>query len=668
MSSVDERCINTIRFLAVDAVEKARSGHPGMPLGAAPMAYVLWDRFLRHNPANPNWFDRDRFVLSAGHGSALIYALLHLFGYDLPMKELREFRQWQSKTAGHPEHGLTPGIEVTTGPLGQGFAMGVGMAIAEAFLTGVFNPPPGEDAVPMIDHYTYAIVSDGDLMEGVASEAASLAGHLKLGKLIYLYDDNHISIDGRTELAFTEDVALRFDAYGWHVQSVGDGNDIDAIETAIQRAQDEKEKPSLICVRTHIGYGSPKQDSASAHGEPLGTEATMATKDKLNWPNDKAFYVPEDVRDHFGQALARGQEAEDAWEERFAMYRERHPEKAGHLEKAIRGRLPEDWDAEIPVFDTGGGEIATRKASGMVLNAVAKRLPTLIGGSADLSGSNQTFLKDLPQFSAKDRTGRNLHFGVREHAMGAILNGMARHGGVVPYGGTFLVFSDYMRPAIRIAALMQAPSIFVFTHDSVGLGEDGPTHQPIEHLASLRAVPGLTLIRPADANETAAAWRVAIQHPGPVALALTRQGLPVLDPERHPIALGVAKGAYILSEAPTGVPDVVLLASGSEVSLVVMAQQELGQKGVGARVVSMPCWELFDQQTDSYRQDVLPPNLPKLVVEAGSPQGWREYIGDKGGIVGIDRFGASAPGKMVLKKLGFHVDRIVAEALTLVGQ
>ncbi len=664
----DQLCINAIRFLAVDAVEKARSGHPGMPLGAAPMAYVLWDRFLRHNPANPNWFNRDRFVLSAGHGSALLYALLHLYGYGLPIEEIRNFRQWESQTPGHPEYGLTSGVEATTGPLGQGFAMGVGMAMAEAHLSGVFNRPPKDGALPVVDHLTYAIVSDGDLMEGISSEAASLAGHLKLGKLIYLYDDNRITIDGSTSLAFTENVDRRFEAYGWHVQSIEDGNDLDAIDSAIRRAQSEADRPSLIRVRTHIGYGSPKQDSEKAHGEALGPEAVLATKEKLGWPREPAFLVPDEARAHFERAVARGRTLEDEWENRFATYRERYPDTAEKLEKAIRGKLPDGWHDDLPVFEPGKDSVATRKASGVVLNSIAKRIPTLIGGSADLSGSNQTVLDGSPVFSATERRGRNVHFGVREHAMGGIINGMARHGGVIPYGGTFLIFSDYMRPAIRIASIMQVNSIFVFTHDSVGLGEDGPTHQPIEHLISLRAMPGLTVIRPADANETAAAWRVALEHRGPVALVLTRQGLPVLDPRAHSIAQGVPRGAYVVSEAPSKEAAVILIASGSEVSVALEAQQALARNDVESRVVSMPSWELFDRQPETYRREVLPAGVPKLAIEAGSPRGWRDYVGDGGGVIGINRFGASAPGQVALENLGIHVDRVVEAALTLLGR
>lgn len=663
MKSIDQVCINTIRFLAVDAVEKAKSGHPGLPLGAAAMAYVLWDRFLKHNPRNPKWFDRDRFILSAGHGSMLLYSLLHLYGYDLSLDELRNFRQWGSKTPGHPEYGHTPGVEVTTGPLGQGLSMGVGMAIAEAFLAATYEPM---DAPPVIDHYTYAIVSDGDLMEGVSSEAASLAGHLKLGKLIYLYDDNHISIDGNTELTFSESVLARFAAYGWHVESVADGNDLDAVESAIRGAQEETTRPSLISVHTHIGYGSPKQDSERAHGEPLGADAALATRRALDWPEEPTFYVPDEARQHFAAAAPRGVALEKRWEARFDAYAKANAEKAEELRNAIEGRLPKAWEGTVPVFTAADGPMATRKASGQVLNALAPHLPTLLGGSADLSGSNNTFLKGYEPFSAEHRDGRNFHFGVREHAMGAIVNGMSLHGGVIAYGGTFLIFSDYMRASVRLAALQNADSIFVFTHDSIGLGEDGPTHQPVEHLISLRAIPGLTVIRPADANETAAAWKVAIgRKKGPVALALTRQALPVLEGSA---ADGVAKGAYIVKEALSGKPDLIIVASGSEVSLALAAQASLGESGVSARVVSMPSWELFDEQPESYRREILPLDVPKMSVEAGSPRGWREYVGDKGVIIGLNRFGASAPGKVAMEELGFNVERVVQEAVKLAGK
>jgi transketolase len=543
--------------------------------------------------------------------------------------------------------------------------MGVGMAIAEAYLAGVFAPV-SDNTGPVIDHFTYAIVSDGDLMEGISSEAASLAGHLGLGKLVYLYDDNHITIDGGTELTFSEDVTRRFESYNWQVLTVRDGNDLDAIEAAIRTAREEAERPSLIRIRTHIGYGSPKQDSEKSHGEALGPDAMRATRATLGWPQDKTFYVPAEAREHFGSALEKGRRLEDEWERRLAAYHERAADRAEQLEKAIRGRLPDDWARGVPMFDPGEGEMATRKASGVVLNALAKHLPTLIGGSADLSGSNRTFIKDGAVFSAGERTGRNFHFGVREHAMGAILNGMARHGGILPYGGTFLVFSDYMRPSIRLASIMQAHSIYVFTHDSVGVGEDGPTHQPIEQMMSLRAIPGLTVIRPADANETAVAWQIAVEQTGPVALVLTRQGLPVLDPQRYPIASGAPKGAYVLSDAPS--PAAILIASGSEVTIALEAQKVLSGQGVEVRVVSMPSWELFDRQSPSYRKEVLPSGLPKLAIEAGVSRGWRDVVGEGGAIIGIDRFGVSAPGNIVMEGLGIHVDRVVETALSLLDK
>ncbi|MCZ6766489.1 MAG: transketolase [bacterium] len=665
MKSIDKLCINAIRFLSVDQVEAAKSGHPGLPLGAAPMAFVLWDRFLRHNPANPTWFDRDRFILSAGHGSALIYSLLHLYGYDLPLDELRNFRQWGSKTPGHPEYGHTPGVECTTGPLGQGFTNGVGMAIAEAHLAATFNDP-GE--APVVDHYTYGICSDGDLMEGIASEAASLAGHLKLGKLIYLYDDNHISIDGDTKLAFTEDVPKRFESYGWHVQGIDDGNDLQAIEAAIKKAQSASDRPSLIRVRTHIGYGSPKQDTAAAHGAALGPEGVLETKKKLGWPAEPTFHIPEEVAAYCSRAADAGGAFEATWKDDVAAYRERSPEKAKRFEDAVAGRLPDGWEKGLPVFAAGEKPMATRAASGKVINSLIKYVPTLIGGSADLTESNLTHQHDKDVFNAETRSGTNFHFGVREHAMGAAVNGMALHGGVRPYGATFLIFSDYMRASIRLSALMNIPSIFVFTHDSVGLGEDGPTHQPIEHLMSLRLIPNLTVIRPADPNETVAAWRWAIQHDGPVALALTRQGLPTLDVGRYPIAKGLPRGAYTLAEAPSGRPDVVLIATGSEVSTIMEAQEALEKKGVQARVVSMPSWELFDAQPDSYRREVLPGGIPRLAIEAGSSRGWRDYVGEKGDIIGIDRFGASAPGGTVLKNLGIRADHVVDRTMTLLGR
>ena len=662
MNKLDQLCVDTLRFLAVDAVEQAKSGHPGMPLGAAPMAYVVWDRFLRHNPQNPAWLNRDRFILSAGHGSALLYALLHMTGYDLSLEELKRFRQWGSKTPGHPEYRHTPGVEATTGPLGQGFATGVGMAIAERFLAGTFNRPD----FPVIDHYTYVIVSDGDLMEGVSSEAASLAGTLGLDKLIYLYDDNDISIEGNTDCAFTEDVGSRFTAYGWQVISVTDGNDIQRIEGAVKTAMAEKDKPSLIIIKTHIGYGSPKQDTGAAHGEPLGMEAVKETKKKLNWPLEPPFYIPEQSLTHFRQAQERGAKLERDWRDLFDKYRKTYPDLSVKFEQAVHGKLPQGWNSEIPLFKPEDGAIATRNASGKIMNVIAKALPNFMGGSADLSPSTMTTLNGLGDFNFETPAGRNIHFGVREHAMGAIVNGMSLHGGIIPYGSTFLIFSDYMRPAIRMAALMQTHSIFVFTHDSIGLGEDGPTHQPIEQLSSLRMIPGLTVIRPADANETAAAWKLAIELHGPVALVLTRQKLPVLDPQKYPIAEGVAKGGYVLIDAEAGQPDIILIATGSEVHLILAARDQLITHGIKTRVVSMPSWELFDKQSSEWKEKILLPHMPKLAVEAGSPKGWREYVGDTGDVIGLNRFGASAPGTTVMEKLGLNVDNVVKRAIALV--
>ena len=661
---LDQLCIDTIRMLAVDMVEAARSGHPGMPLGAATMAYVLWTKFLRHNPANPQWPDRDRFILSAGHGSALLYALLHLTGYDLPLAALKNFRQWESQTPGHPEYGLTPGVEATTGPLGQGFAMGAGMALAEVFLAESFNKPD----LDLVDHYTYAIVSDGDLMEGVASEAASLAGTMSLSKLIYLYDDNGISIEGSTDLAFTEDVRRRFEAYGWQVIKVSDGNDMASIETAIMNAQADRDRPSLIMVQTHIGYGSPKQDNASVHGEPLGPEATRETKEKIDWPLEPAFHIPEEALAHFRQALDRGRAWESEWHNLMSRYREAFPEEADGFEGQMRGDLPLDWDADVPVFNSGDGPVATRAASGKILNALAPRLDGLIGGSADLAPSNKTLLSGFGDLGSGQSGARNIRFGVREHAMAAMVNGLALHGGVIPYGGTFLVFSDYMRPALRLAALMGAPSIFVFTHDSIGVGEDGPTHQPIEHLFALRAIPHLTVIRPADANETAAAWRFAVESRGPAALILTRQKLPVLDLERYPIAEGVSQGAYILEDTE-GRPDIILMATGSEVHLALEARRLLAEEGIEARVVSMPSWEIFASHSKEYRDKVMPPEVKaRLAIEAGSTLGWDRYTGPAGEIIGLDRFGASAPGPETMENLGFNADNVVKKALEVLAR
>lgn len=661
MNHIDELCINTLRFLSADAVQEANSGHPGLPLGAAPMAYTLFDRILRFDPADPGWINRDRFILSAGHGSALLYALIHCYGYDLPLEQVKNFRQWESLTPGHPEYGLTPGVEATTGPLGQGFAMGVGMAMAERFLAAQFNTPEQ----PVIDHYTYAIVSDGDLMEGISAEAASLAGHQKLGKLIYLYDDNSISIEGSTDLAFTEDVCARFEAYGWHVQTVDDGNDVDAIEAAVTAAQAETGKPSLIAIKTHIGYGSPRQDSAKAHGEPLGDDDLAATKEKLGWPVEPRFHVPEDAAAHMLEAGRRGGQLHGQWKQTLDGYRAANPEQGATFDLCVGGRLPAGWDKALPVFEAGGGD-ATRNSSGKVLNALAGVLPTLIGGSADLAPSNKTMLDGFDAADADHPGGRNFHFGVREHAMGAAVNGMALHGGVIPYGGTFLVFADYVRPSLRLAALMRTHAIFVFTHDSIGVGEDGPTHQPIEHVMSLRAIPELLVFRPADPNETAAAWRVAIERKGPACLMLTRQKLPTLDPAAHDIQAGVARGAYVLREAAS--PDVVLLATGSEVSLALKAAEELAAQGIEASVVSMPSWELFEEQDNEYRESVLACGVPRVSIEAGTTLGWHRYVGLEGDAIGLDRFGASAPGDEVMEKLGLNVENVVCRVKKLLGR
>ena len=661
---IDQQCINTIRTLAMDSVQKANSGHPGMPMGMADAAHVLWHRFLRHSPTNPAWPNRDRFVLSAGHGSMLLYSLLHLTGYDLPLEELKNFRQWGSRTPGHPEYGLTTGVETTTGPLGQGFANGVGMAIAERFLAATFNRP----GFPIFDHFTYAIVSDGDLMEGVSHEAASLAGHLGLGKLIYLYDDNEISIEGSTDITFTEDVPARFRAYGWHVQEV-DGYDLDQIDAAIHAARAEATHPSLIVCHTHIAYGSPnKQDSAGAHGAPLGEAEVRLTKEALGWSPEAHFYIPEEVLAVLRQAVEQGRAAETQWRESFERYQAECPKQAELLETLWAGKLPEGWEAALPTFAPDDGPLATRKASGAVLNALAAVLPTLIGGSADLAPSNNTLLNDYDDFQDASPDGRNLHFGVREHAMGSILNGMALHGGVLVYGGTFLVFSDYMRPPVRLAALMHLPIVYVWTHDSVWIGEDGPTHQPVEHLAALRAIPNLIVIRPADANEAAAAWHVALERrDGPTALALTRQKLPVFAAHRDP-GETVARGGYILVNS-SGVPDIILIASGSEVHLALEGRDLLAEKGVAARVVSMPSWELFEMQPASYRETVLPQGVTaRLAIEAGVAQGWRKYVGLAGDVIGLDHFGASAPHKALTEQFGFTAQAVVERGMQLLGR
>ncbi len=667
MSNLDELCVNTIRMLAADGVQAANSGHPGMPMGAAPMAYVLWTRIMKHNPANPAWPDRDRFVLSAGHGSMLLYSLLHLTGYDLSLEDLKAFRQWGSRTPGHPEYGHAPGVETTTGPLGQGFANGVGMAVAERRLAAGFNRS-GHDVV---DHFTYVIVSDGDLMEGIPHEAAALAGHLGRGKLICLYDDNHISIEGSTDIAYTEDPIARFAAYGWHVSRVTDGNDLDAIERAVKTAQMETGRPSLIAVRTHIGYGSPnKQDTPSAHGEPLGPEELVRTKENLGWPSEPVFFVPEEALAHFRKAVEKGEAIEKTWREDMASYEKAYPEPASLWHRCMDGALPEGWDRHIPVFPADAKGMATRVASGKVLNSIAKEVPGLFGGSADLAPSNKTLIDGETDFQSGAYGGRNIRFGVREHAMASLMNGMALHGGLLPYGGTFLIFSDYMRPAIRLAALMGLHVIYVFTHDSIGLGEDGPTHQPVEHLAALRAIPNLTVIRPCDANETAAAWRVAVENAGgPVALALSRQGMPTLDREEMASADGLFQGAYILKEAEGGEPELILTGTGSEIAIVLDAAQRLGEKGVRVRVVSMPSWELFERQPESYRSLVFPPGVvARVAVEAGIPQGWDRYVGDRGAIVGLDHFGASAPATVLYEKFGITADRVVEKAMGLLGE
>lgn len=674
------RCINTIRILSADAVQNANSGHPGLPMGAAAMAYTLWTRFLRHNPRNPQWFDRDRFILSAGHGSMLLYSLLFLTGYDLSLDEIKRFRKWGSKTPGHPERRETPGVEVTTGPLGQGFANGVGFAVAEAWLAARYNRPGHK----IIDHYTYAICSDGDLMEGVSQEAASLAGHLQLGKLIYLYDQNHISLAGATNIDFTEDVARRFEADGWHTRAVPDGNDTEDVAKAIEEAQAEQQRPSLILVRTHIGYGSPhKQDNFSSHGSPLGEEELQATKAALGWPTMDKFYLPQDAVDYFRQSISEGARVEDEWKKKFDAYRKDFPKEAAEFEMLVRGALPDNWAADLPKWKPEDKPIATRSAGGAALNALSKHIPNIIGGSADLNPSTDTALKNGGDFQNSEAygpgtlgavggvwsyAGRNIAFGVREHAMGSAVNGMAAHGGVLPFSATFFTFSDYMKPAIRLGALSRLKAIYVFTHDSIGLGEDGPTHQPVEQLAALRAVPDLTVIRPADANETAEAWAVAVQRDGPTVLVLTRQAVPHLD-RSNAKDPGVARGAYILAEADGGAPDAILIGTGSEVQLCVEARKILTKYAVKARVVSMPSWELFAAQEEAYRERVLPKRIKaRVTVEAGSPLGWHRWAGDEGAVIGVERFGASAPGEEVLVQLGFTAEHVVSAALRVLGR
>ncbi len=669
-ATLEQLSINTVRFLSADAIQQANSGHPGLPMGTAPMAYAIWTRHLRHNPGNPAWANRDRFVLSGGHGCMLVYSLLYLTGYDLPLVELMRFRQWGSRTPGHPEYGLTPGVETTTGPLGQGFANGVGMAIAEAHLAKVYNRPGHE----IIDHYVYAIVTDGDLMEGVASEAASLAGHLRLGKLIYLYDDNKISIEGSTDLAFTEDRGKRFEAYGWHVQKVPNGLDVEAVDQAIQAAKLDP-RPSIIMVSNIIGYGLPtRAGTAKAHGEPPGDAELNGAKEKLGWPLEPRFYVPDEVLASFRQAVARGAEQEAAWQQEFEAYRAEYPELAAELERRLAGKLPEGWAEGLPEFPADAKGIASRASSGKVLNAIATKLPDLIGGSADLAPSTKTWIDDSQAFAgpsegrADCHEGRNIHFGVREHGMAAIVNGMAYHGGVIPFGATFFVFSDYLRPTLRLAAVSHLGSIWVFTHDSIGVGEDGPTHQPVEHLAALRAIPYLVTLRPADANEVREAWKIAIENRHrPTALVLTRQPIPTLDRSVYTAADGLRRGAYVLADLGEGERQIILMASGSEVGLIVEAGQRLAEQGVAVRLVSFPSWELFVEQDAAYQDAVLPPEVEaRMAVEAGVFQGWHRWVGCKGHVLAMDRYGASAPAKTIFEKLGFTVDNVVAMATELI--
>jgi transketolase len=669
-AELDQLCINTIRALSLDAVQRAESGHPGLPLGAAPMAYVIWTRFMRHNPRNPKWQGRDRFLLSAGHGSMLLYSLLHLTGYDLPLEELKHFRQWGSKTPGHPENILTPGVEITTGPLGQGFANGVGMAMGAAHLGARFN----REGFPLVDHYVYAIVSDGDLMEGVSAEAASLAGHLKLGKLIYLYDDNHVTIEGFTSLAYSDDVPKRFDAYGWHTSTVADGNDLDAIEKAIREAQAVTDKPSLISVKTVIGFGMPTAGTRKAHSDAPGAEAVKETKRALGWPEDQEFFIPEEALAEFRKTIERGGQQEQEWDELVERYTSQFPEQGEAWRLTMSGDLPADWESHLPTFE-GAKPMATRQASGEVINALAPYLPTLVGGSADLGPSTNTDIKDGGSFEFGSYEGRTFHFGIREHGMGAALTGMSLNGGLIPYGATFMCFSDYMKPAIRLAALSHVQVVYVFTHDSIGLGEDGPTHQPVEQLAGLRAIPNLYVIRPADVHETREAWRLAIlRRHAPTALVLTRQKLPLIDrANQYAPAEGTRRGAYVLADGTDAggkavTPELILLSTGSEVSLCLEARETLQKEGTPTRVVSMPCWDLFEEQEADYRESVIPSSVKaRLGVEAAASLGWHRWVGDSGDLLCLDRFGASAPGPTALKELGFNVDNVLSRARALLG-
>ncbi|MEO5588115.1 MAG: transketolase [Gemmatimonadaceae bacterium] len=660
--SIDQLCIDAIRVLAMDAVQKADSGHPGTPMALAPLAYVLWTRHLRYNPKNPEWTDRDRFVLSAGHASMLLYSLLYLSGFDLSLDDLKHFRQWESKTPGHPEFGHTPGVETTTGPLGQGLSNSVGMAIAEAQLGAIFNRPDH----PIIDHHTYFIASDGDIMEGISHEASSYAGHLKLGKLIGFYDDNHITIEGDTDLTFNDDTAKRFDAYHWHVQRVEDANDLEAIDAAIIAAKEVLDRPSLIIVRSHIGFGSPnKHDTAEAHGSPLGPDEIELTKKALNYPSLEPFYVAPEALDHWRTMSDRGAALESEWQEQFDAYRASNADDCAELERRLRGEKLDGWEDLIPTFTAENGNVATRAASGIVINAIAPGVPELVGGSADLASSTNTIVKGAPSITAADYSGRNFHFGIREHGMGGVMNGMSVHGGFIPYGATFLIFSDYMRPAIRLAALMDRHVIYVYTHDSIGLGEDGPTHQPIEQLSTLRAIPDFTLIRPADASETAEAWRAALKQEGPVALILTRQKLGLIDRTKYASAKGVSKGAYVLADSPGGEPQVVFMSSGSEVGLILDAQQRLETEGIRSRTVSMPSHELFSAQSKEYQDSVLPPGVKRISIEASQPMSWHRWVGPDGVAIGLNRFGASAPAKELFDHLGLTTEKLVETAKQL---
>jgi transketolase len=667
--SIEQLSIDTIRTLSIDAIEKANSGHPGMPMGAAPMGYELFANFMKHNPDNPNWIDRDRFVLSAGHGSMLLYSLLHLCGYDLPLEELKNFRQWGSKTPGHPEFGHTAGVDATTGPLGQGIAMAVGMAIAEAHLGATYN----KEGFPVMDHYTYAICGDGDLMEGLSNEAASMAAHMNLNKLIMLYDSNDISLDGELNLSFSENVQRRFEGYGWNVIRVEEGNDLAEIHQAIERAKQNEKGPTLIEVKTVIGYGSPnkagKGGHVGPHGSPLGGEETALTKEYYGWPTEPDFYIPEEVKAHFAEVKQQGIEAEKAWKSMMEKYKAAHPELAKQFELAVQGELPEGWDADLPVFSPSDKAMATRAASGAAINAIAKNYPMLFGGSADLESSTSTHMKGISVFTPKEYEGRNIYFGVREFGMGGALNGMMLHGGMRAFGGTFFVFSDYLRPAIRLAAIMKLPVVYVFTHDSIGVGEDGPTHEPIEQLPALRIIPDVTVIRPADANETVQAWRYAIEHQEtPYALVLTRQGLPILEGTAELAKQHLGKGAYVLSDAASGTAQAQIIATGSEVALAIEAQKELAANGIHVRVISMPSWELFEKQSQAYKDSVILPQVKaRLAIEMAYPQGWERYVGDQGLIMGISQFGASAPGNKVIAEYGFTVENVIAKVKELLS-